>query len=78
MSVLRPGEKLYAELLLAKENGRAIEGYSYLWVGEDNSCVVLFNYGDEDNYELCYGRLDAADILSNCIVPTDPDDISGL
>lgn len=48
-----------------------------VWRSENNSCVALFEYYDGKAYDLCYGRVDAAEIIANCI-NVDPNDVSGL
>ena len=61
------GERLYDE-----------EGLeSFVWKGDNESCIVLFTKSEGIDYELVYGRLDAEEILANCLV-SDPDDVSGL
>ena len=47
------------------------------WKGANHSCVVLFESYGGQSFDLCYGRLDAAEILANCH-QIDPDDVSGL
>ncbi len=41
------------------------------------AAIVLYTESDGADYILMYGRLDAEEILTNCLV-SDPDDISGL
>ena len=60
------------------EEIETIEGHTYLWTGANNSCVAVFEYYDGKAFDLVYGRLDAAEILENCLAPADPDDVSGL
>ena len=61
------GERLYDE-----------EGLeAFVWKGNSEFCIVLFTKSEGIDYELVYGRLDAEEILANCLV-SDPDDISGL
>lgn len=51
---------------------------SLLWVGENNTCVLLFTSSGGLDYTLMYGRLDAVEILSNCLTAPDPNDVAGL
>lgn len=61
------GERLYDE-----------EGLeTYIWKGDNESCVILYTASEGRSFDLIYGRLDAAEILSNCL-NVDPDDVSGL
>lgn len=50
---------------------------SVVWKGDNESCIVLFTMSEGIDYELIYGRLDAEEILANCLI-SDPDDVSGL
>ena len=50
---------------------------SNIWKGEDNSAIVLYKHGNDLDYSLMYGRIDAAEILANCRI-CDQDDVSGL
>lgn len=51
---------------------------SNVWKGLNNSAILLITYSEGLDYTLMYGRLDAADILSQCLAAPDPDDVSGL
>ena len=67
--------KVYGE----GEHKETEEGiWSTVWKGDNNSAVVLYTLNGGIDYTLMYGRLDAADILQNCLAPADPDDVSGL
>lgn len=50
---------------------------SIIWKGANNTGVLLYTQSEGLDYTLMYGRLDAEEILSNCL-KTDPDDVSGL
>ena len=57
----------------------SVEGIeSLVWKDDNNSAVLLYTESEGINYTLMYGRLDATDILQNCLAPADPDDVSGL
>lgn len=67
--------KVYGE----GEHKETEEGiWSTVWRGDNNSAVVLYTQSEGYDYTLMYGRLDAAEILSNCLTPAAPDDVSGL
>ena len=51
---------------------------SIVWRGANNTAVLLYTESEGSNYTLMYGRLDAAEILQNCLAPAAPDDVSGL
>lgn len=70
-------EKLTKKYGISQEQ-ETIEGLTSIWKGDDNSCVALFSYDDGESFELVYGRLDAEEILLNCQMKPDPDDISGI
>lgn len=70
-------EKLMGIYGACEEKKNQLEMISLNWKGADKSCVVLFNENADDSYELIYGRLDAAELLSNCL-EIDPNDVSGL
>lgn len=67
--------KVYGE---AETKGTEEGIWSTVWKGENNSAVVLYTQSDGSSYTLMYGRLDATEILQNCLAPADPDDVSGL
>ena len=48
-----------------------------LWRGDNNSAILLYTLSDGMDYTLMYGRLDAEDIIMNCL-EIDPDETSGL
>lgn len=48
-----------------------------IWKGENNSSVLLYTESEGLDYTLVYGRIDATEILANCL-NSDPDDVSGL
>ncbi len=50
---------------------------SNLWKGENNSAILLYSQSEGLDYTLMYGRLDATEILSDCLT-LDPNDVSGL
>lgn len=50
---------------------------SNLWRYNDKSGILLYTESEGAEYTLLYGRLDAVDILNNCLC-SDPEDISGL
>ena len=67
--------KVYGE----GEHKETEEGiWSTVWKGDNNSAVLLYTQSEGFDYTLMYGRLDAAEILSNCLATPDPNDISGL
>ena len=67
--------KVYGE----GEHKETEEGiWSTVWKGDNNTAVLLYSDSEGLDYTLMYGRLDAAEILSNCLAPADPDDVSGL
>ena len=67
--------KVYGE----GEHKETEEGiWSTVWKGSNNSAVILYTQSEGLDYTLIYGRLDAAEILSSCLAPADPDDVSGL
>ena len=51
---------------------------SVIWKGDNDSAVVLYTQGEGLPFDLVYGRIDAVEILKNCLAPADPDDVSGL
>jgi hypothetical protein len=73
--ILQKLEKVYGE-------GTEIEtelGYKeVIWKGDNNTAVLLYTENDGLDFSLIYGRLDAEEILQNCLAPADPDDVSGL
>lgn len=73
ISIKEKLSKVYGEC----EENETIEGHTYIWRGTSNSCIALFEYSEGQEYDLCYGRLDAEEILKNCAY-IDPEDTSGL
>ena len=67
--------KVYGEAE-TKETKEGI--WSTVWKGDNNSAVLLYSDNEGLDYTLMYGRIDAADIIQNCLAPVDPDDVSGL
>lgn len=49
-----------------------------IWKGDNNSAIVLYAEREMMNYHLYYGRLDAVEILENCLANPDSNDLSGL
>lgn len=61
------------------QNNKNDEGISaIMWKGADNSAVLLYTESEGLDYTLMYGRLDAEEILKNCLAPADSSDVSGL
>ena len=52
--------------------------WSTVWKGDNNSAVVLYTQSEGNSFTLMYGRLDTTEILQKCMVPADPDNVSGL
>ncbi len=50
---------------------------SNIWKGANNSAVLLYTQSEGLDYTFIYGRIDAIDILADCL-KTDLDDICGL
>lgn len=50
---------------------------SVAWKGASNSCILLFTENPNEYFELVYGRLDAKNLLDQCI-NNDPNEILGL
>lgn len=50
---------------------------SVVWRGENNSGIILFSQDGGLSYSLVYGRLDAEELLHNCL-NSDSDDLTGL
>ena len=51
---------------------------STIWKGDNNSAILLYTQSEGYDYTLIYGRIDAVEILSNCLALPDPNDILGL
>lgn len=67
--------KVYGE----GEHKETEEGiWSTVWKGVNNSAIILYTQSEGFDFTLMYGRLDAADILSQCLAAPSPDDVSGL
>ena len=68
--------KVYGEGETKNIEDEGIE--TIIWKGENNTGVLLYTESEGMKYQLYYGRLDAAEILENCLNTSDPDDVSGL
>lgn len=62
-----------AEVMASEEEGII----SNIWKNGETA-VVLYTESEGLDYTLMYGRLDATDILSQCLATPDPDDVSCL
>lgn len=55
---------------------------SIIWMGDNDSCILLYTEGNTTDFNLVYGRLNAEEILKQChemiSSPVVPDDVSGL
>lgn len=63
---------------VGEESSFEEDQHNTIWRGENQTCIILSSYISEYDYSLVYGRLDAEEILKNCLAPADPDDVSGL
>ncbi len=68
-------EIVYGQSECSKIEEEGIE--SNLWKGDNNTGILLYTESGELHFDLIYGRLDAIDILNNCLT-NDPNDVSGL
>lgn len=67
--------KVYGEGEINTVEDEGIE--TVIWKGDNNTGVLLYTETEGMDYQLYYGRLDAAEILAQCM-SVNPDDISGL
>ena len=51
---------------------------SIVWRENNKIAILLYTENDGIDYVIMYGRLDAEDILLQCLAISDPEDISGL